>query len=70
MGVYEPPLRDYRFILHETLGFLWLVSPAAVFGLAVAMSFVSLILAFMVPRHPEEGNETVFTRRLVATPAE
>lgn len=56
--------------LPAALGFLWLVSPAAVFGLAVAMSLVSLVLAFMVPRHPEEGNETVFTNRLVATPAE
>lgn len=56
--------------LPAALGFLWLVSPAAVFGLAVAMSFVSLILAFMVPRHPDDGNETIFTQRLVATPAE
>lgn len=56
--------------LPAALGFLWLVSPAAVFGLAVAMSLVSLVLAFFVPRHPDDGNETVFTHRLVATPAE
>ncbi|MEL6479173.1 MAG: MFS transporter [Pseudomonadota bacterium] len=49
--------------LPAALGYLWLVEPMAVFGLAVAMSFISLLLAFLVPRHPEEGNETVLTRQ-------
>ena len=49
--------------LPASLGYLWLVEPMAVFGLAVAMSFISLALAFLVPRHPQEGNETVLTRQ-------
>ena len=48
--------------LPAALGFLWLVSPAAVFGLAVILSLMSLGLAFLVPRHPEEGHETVLNR--------
>jgi predicted MFS family arabinose efflux permease len=51
------------------LGYLWLVSPGAVFGLAAGMALVSLLLALMIPRHPEPGNETVFSR-FVAAPAE
>ncbi|MGB1035140.1 MAG: MFS transporter, partial [Primorskyibacter sp.] len=38
------------------LGYLWLVSPGAVFGLAAAMAMVSLMLALLIPRHPEPGN--------------
>ncbi|MGD1923214.1 MAG: MFS transporter [Paracoccaceae bacterium] len=56
--------------LPAALGFLWLVSPAAVFGLAVILSLISLGLAFLIPRHPDDGNETIFARRLIATPAE
>lgn len=44
------------------LGLMWLVSPAAVFFLAAAMAGVSLILATLIPRHPEAGNETIFSR--------
>lgn len=44
------------------LGYLWLVSPGAVFGLAAAMAGASLALALLIPRHPEPGNETVFAR--------
>ena len=51
------------------LGYLWISSPAAVFGLAAMMAGVSLVLALMIPRHPEPGHETVFSRRLSA-PAE
>ncbi|MEM6891573.1 MAG: MFS transporter [Pseudomonadota bacterium] len=51
------------------LGLLWLVSPAAVFLLAASMAGVSLILALMIPRHPEKGHETIFAGRL-AQPAE
>ena len=43
------------------LGLLWLVSPGAVFGLAAGMALVSLLLALMIPRHPEPGHETIFT---------
>ncbi len=48
--------------LPAALGYLWLFSPPAVFSLAVAMSLVSLLLSFLVPRHPSEGNETVLIR--------
>lgn len=57
-------------------GLVWLYSPAAVFLAGAAMAFISLILATMVPRDPEEGNEvvnpfTVFGKNRVAeTPAE
>ncbi|MEM7508074.1 MAG: MFS transporter [Pseudomonadota bacterium] len=49
--------------LPAALGYLWLVEPMAVFALAVGMSFISLVLACLVPRHPVEGNETVLTRQ-------
>ena len=55
--------------LPALLGYLWLVSPGFVFGLAAAMAFVSLLLALMIPRHPEPGNETVFST-YVPSPAE
>ncbi len=56
-------------ILPALLGYLWVTSPGAVFGLAACMAGISLLLALMIPRHPEKGNETVFSR-LVASPAE
>lgn len=55
--------------LPVVLGLLWLVSPGAVFGLAAAMAFVSLVLSLMIPRHPEKGNETRFSQYRTA-PAE
>ncbi|MBV2359941.1 MFS transporter [Thalassococcus sp. CAU 1522] len=55
--------------LPAALGYLWLVSPGGVFGLAAGMAVVSLILSLMIPRHPEPGNETVFSR-FAAAPAE
>ncbi len=55
--------------LPAALGYLWIVSPGGVFVLAAAMAATSLALALMIPRHPEPGNETVFSR-LVAAPAE
>ncbi len=55
--------------LPALLGYLWLVSPTAVFLLAAGMAGVSLMLALMIPRHPEPGNETVFAAVLPA-PAE
>ncbi len=48
--------------LPALLGYLWLTSPAAVFLLAASMAAVSLVLAFMIPRHPSRGNETIFAR--------
>nr|MCW1952385.1 MFS transporter [Octadecabacter sp.] len=51
------------------LGYLWLTSPQLVFLAAAGMALVSLALALMIPRHPVEGNETIFAR-LRAQPAE
>jgi len=50
------------------LGYLWLVSPMAVFFIAAGMAAVSLALSTLVPRHPEPGNETIL-RRTARTPA-
>jgi len=55
--------------LPALLGYLWVTSPGAVFVMAAGMALVSLILALMIPRHPEKGNETAFSRRFAA-PAE
>lgn len=55
--------------LPASLGYLWLVSPSSVFVLAAAMAGVSFTLAMLIPRHPEPGNETIFSRFLPA-PAE
>ncbi len=55
--------------LPALLGYLWIASPGAVFGLAAGMAATSLALALMIPRHPEPGNETVFSRYRAA-PAE
>ena len=56
--------------LPALLGYIWLHSPAAVFSLAVVMSLISLGLSFLVPRHPEAGRETTFSRRVAVAPAE
>lgn len=45
--------------LPASLGYLYLAHPAAVFWLGAAMAGVSLVLARLVPRHPEPGHETV-----------
>lgn len=49
-------------VLPAMLGYLWLVSPASVFGFAAAIAFVSLVLSLCIPRYPSEGNETVFSK--------
>jgi hypothetical protein len=46
------------------LGLLWLISPAAVFFLAAGMAGISFSLAMLIPRHPEKGYETIFSRGL------
>ncbi len=48
--------------LPALLGYLWITSPGMVFGLAALMAFTSLLLVLLIPRHPSEGNETVFAR--------
>jgi len=52
--------------LPVVLGYLWVRSPAEVFGLAALMACGSLAFALMIPRHPAEGQETVFSRALPA----
>lgn len=52
--------------LPALLGYLWITSPGAVFGLAAAMAGVSLLLALMIPRNPEPGHETIFSRGVLA----
>ncbi len=47
--------------LPALLGYLWLVSPASVFLLAAGMATVSLMLALLIPRHPEPGHETILS---------
>ncbi|MFX0544964.1 MFS transporter [Roseovarius sp. S1116L3] len=55
--------------LPALLGYLWLVSPGAVFVLAAGMAGMSLLLALLIPRHPAPGHETILTR-LIPAPAE
>lgn len=49
--------------LPAALGYLWLVSPGAVFALAAMMAMTSFLLSLLIPRHPEPGHETVLARR-------
>lgn len=55
--------------LPALLGYLWLVSPAAVFLMAAGMAAVSGLLALLIPRHPEPGYETILAG-IVPAPAE
>jgi hypothetical protein len=56
--------------LPALLGYLWVTSPSGVFLLAAVMAGVSLCLAMMIPRHPEPGRETIFSRGIAPAPAE
>ncbi len=56
-------------VIPAAFGFLWLVSPAAVFLSGAAMAAVSLALSFLVPQLPAAGNETLLAERRVAVPA-
>jgi len=57
--------------LPAALGYVWMVSPGIVFGMACAMACCSLALATLVPRHPAPGCETAFAaRRAASAPAE
>lgn len=46
-------------VIPVTFGLIWLWSPAAVFLIGAGIATGSLTLAFLVPRHPEPGRETV-----------
>lgn len=43
-------------------GLIWLINPSAVFYTGAGLAAVSLLLAQFVPRHPDQGNETVLSR--------
>ncbi len=44
-------------IIPVSFGALWMVSPSAVFLAGAGLAACSLVLARLVPRHPEPGNE-------------
>ncbi len=50
--------------LPAALGYLWATSPDYVFVLGAGMAVVAFLLVCLIPRHPEPGNETVFSRAL------
>ncbi len=52
-------------IIPASFGLLWLIAPAVVFLSGAGLACCSLILAFLVPRHPQVGNEA----RKFRTPA-
>ena len=45
--------------LPACLGYVWVVFPTGIFLLAALMAFVSLILAFLIPKNPLKGHETI-----------
>ena len=49
-------------ILPALLGFLWLISPSAVFLVGSALAVLSMLLSFNVPENPCPGNEVVHGR--------
>jgi hypothetical protein len=52
--------------LPALLGYLWITAPDAVFFMAAAMAAATLALVLLIPRHPEPGRETIFSRPLPA----
>ena len=46
-------------ILPAVLGFLWLISPSAVFLVGSTLAVLSMLLSFNVPEDPCPGNEVV-----------
>ncbi len=45
-------------VIPAVFGIIWLTAPAYVFLAGAGMAMISLILAMMVPRDPQIGNET------------
>ena len=52
------------------MGFVWIFSPELVFLAGAAMAFISLLLARLVPKHPAQGAEVIWTERAASVPAE
>jgi hypothetical protein len=50
--------------LPAALGYLWTTSPDYVFILGAGMAVMAFLLVCLIPRHPEPGMETVFSRGL------
>ena len=48
--------------LPAALGYLWVVSPSAVFWFAAGLAAASFALSLLIPRHPIKGHETVFSK--------
>jgi hypothetical protein len=47
-------------VLPAVLGLIWIQSHSLVFLIGAGMAIISLLLAFIVPRHPSEGEEVSF----------
>jgi predicted MFS family arabinose efflux permease len=56
-------------IIPAAFGFVWLISPSAVFLAGAAMASISLLLSLNVPVRPQPGQEVLWGRRL-SGPAE
>ena len=56
-------------VLPALLGFVWLVSPAAVFLTGAGFAVGSLLLTLLIPHHPAPGRETQLVRPAIQ-PAE
>ena len=41
------------------LGYIWIHNNSAVFYLAAVLSFISLVVAILIPRFPSKGNESI-----------
>ena len=48
------------------MGLVWLASPSLVFVIAAIMAVISLALAFLIPRNPLPGYETIFAGHSVS----
>jgi hypothetical protein len=51
-------------------GRIWIQDPTLVFTIGALIASASLSLAFLVPRHPEPGHETVFGPARRVAPAQ
>ncbi|MCP4010564.1 MAG: MFS transporter [Proteobacteria bacterium] len=47
-------------VLPAVLGLIWIQSHSLVFLIGAGMALISLLLALIIPRHPEPGREVVF----------
>ena len=53
-------------VVPAAFGLIWLVNPSLVFYAGAGLAAVSLALAQLIPRDPDQGNETVLSCRAVA----